>query len=355
MKKRKNWEEYNYYNPQTDIIDFIFDSDKKNWNLKAKIRGQVDLSGKKICNVDKYNIVESLKKLNDNKINKMLLEQYEINLFLIYKKKIKLDKFKNLFKNNKIWIFKHIYSSKGENIIILESFQNFKKYVFEIINNNKHMWEKLNYSKYKKCCKANILKKIKIEWVLQEYITNPLLYKNKKFHLRGYFIYCYDRLKNKKEGYFLDNQRIFTTKLSFINNNYLNKDIHDSHSDSTPNEIIYKPDIIKLLNRKQIINIDNQIKYLYKSILKALNLKCYKNDDFCFNIFGSDIIITNDYQIKFIELNEKPGMKKYKNSLINYTTILDEILDKIVDKKFPPLLKKNSKKNKLNQLKLIKL
>ena len=101
---------------------------------------------------------------------------------------------------------------------------------------------------------------------------------------------------------------------------------------------------------------------MYKSLLKILNLKCYKNDDYCFNVFGSDIMITDDYQIKFIELNQKPGLADYKDNFkkINSNILFNKILENIVDKQFPPLInKKNSKKTKkskkLEQPKLIKL
>ena len=149
-----------------------------------------------------------------------------------------------------------------------------------------------------------------------------------------------------------------------IKSDYLNKDIHDTHMKTTPYELNYKPDLTKLLNQKQIKSIDNQINYLYKSILKILNLKCYQNDDYCFNLFGSDIMITNDYQIKFIELNKRPKLvndKEYK--YLNSSLIFNKILENIVDKQFPPSIDnlkktkktKKSKNTKSNEPKLIKL
>ena len=89
---------------------------------------------------------------------------------------------------------------------------------------------------------------------------------------------------------------------------------------------------------------------MYKSLFKILDLKCYKNDEMCFNIFGSDIMITDDYQIKFIELNEQPGLATYKDSKnLNAKILFKEVLDKIVDKKYPPSLSKKEKsiKNKI--------
>ena len=291
----------------------------------------------------------------------MLLKQHKVDLLLIYKKEVKIEKYKKLFNNNKVWIFKFIYGSLGENIIVLDSYEKFKKFVFKTINQHKNNWKKINHKIYNSLGKK-IKTKYFIDWVLQEYIINPMLYQDKKFHLRGYFVFCNDRLKNKKKGYFLDNQRVFTAKLPFKQGDYSNKQIHDSHANSTPYEINYKPDIINLLSKKQVISIENQLKYLYKSLFKILDLNCYKNDEMCFNIFGSDIMITDDYQIKFIELNEKPGMHNYKNSSINYTILFKEVLDKIVDKKYPPSLSKKKKKiiknknnKKLRSPKLIKL
>ena len=101
MKKRKMWEEYNLNNPQTNIIDFVFldqffSLDKKYWSLKSKINSQLDISGKIRNKIDKFNLVRNIRKLNDPKLNKMLLKQHKVNLLSIYKKEDELEKYKTI-------------------------------------------------------------------------------------------------------------------------------------------------------------------------------------------------------------------------------------------------------------------
>ena len=362
MKKRKVWEEYDLNNPQTEIIDFIhlgktYSIDKNYWKLKSTLNGMVDLSGNNINMITKYNIVEFLKKLKNPKLNKMLQEQHKINMYLIFKDKIKIKKYKNLFKNNKVWIFKFIYEGGGKDIIILDSYEKFKNFVFKSIKNYKNSWRGLNYSKYNE---LSLIKKNKlhIEWVLQEYITNPMLYEDKKFHLRGY--YLFHRISpNKKEGYILNNHRIYTARDSYKKGDYLNKDIHDSHFGSTSKYIDLIPDISDLIGTDKTAKLERDILYLLKHLLEATNTVCYKDDKSCFHLFGSDIMITDDYQIKFIEINGAVGFPDYNDSTISYNInyphrIFEQTMTHIVDKQFPPkfeVQEKSGKKQSKNKTK----
>ena len=63
-------------------------------------------------------------------------------------------------------------------------------------------------------------------YFLQEYITRPMLYKNLKFHLRGYFIY-YKPFNKEKEGYIQDNMTVFTAKKAYKLGDFYNKDMRE--------------------------------------------------------------------------------------------------------------------------------
>ena len=56
----------------------------------------------------------------NNKISKYLPEQYNLNIFMIYKNKDKLSNYKKLFTKYNVLIFKYVYSSGGKNILILK-------------------------------------------------------------------------------------------------------------------------------------------------------------------------------------------------------------------------------------------
>ena len=113
-------------------------------------------------------------------------------------------------------------------------------------------------------------------------------------------------------------------------------------------EINFYPDISKNLSKYNIDNIENQIELLFKFILKSLNIDCFDNDDRCLKCFGADIMIDDNYNIKFIELNSSPQFIKYKNLKYNYEQIiLNFIVENLLDNIF---LNKPIKK----EMKLIK-
>ena len=162
---------------------------------------------------------------------------------------------------------------------------------------------------------------------------------HRKFHLRSYYLYhiksSNNKAKAKAKGYLFDNHRIFTAAKPYKKDDYLNKDIHDTHIASTPNEINYNPDITSLFSKKQEKDIQNQLSYLFKYIQKVINVKCYPENKFCYHLFAIDIMITNDYRIKLIEMNTKPGMGAYPKQKVDYPhLLLESIMKNIVCQHF---------------------
>ena len=340
MKSRQIWEEFNISKPQKENPDFILVDqhhkiDKDLWDYKTKLRSVINIKSQmniKSYNTmnNKYELVNTLKKLNDKRLDKMLLEQHHINLYNIFKRKVNINKYQNLFDSQKVWIFKFIYGHSGINIIVLDNFNNFKKFVKKIINQNFSKWENVNFNKKKK---YNYL----FEWVLQEYVHNPALYENKKFHIRGY--YLFHNNINKKEGFIFNNGRIAVANKEYSKGDYKNKDIHDTHFYRIPSEkkIFIKPHIYGLISVMKIKQFEKDLKYLFNKITKINKVKCYSNDESCYNLYGFDIMLTSDFKIKLIECNLSPGLPPHDADLskINHPYhLFDSILECIVDKKF---------------------
>ncbi len=340
MGSRGIWEEFNIKNPQKEDPDFIIvdkdtANDKDLWSYKTKLKSQVDFKSDSTLE-NKFELVESLKKLKNSKLDKLLLEQHHVNLFNVYKKKLNLNKFRKLFNSNKVWIFKFIYGHAGKNIIVLDSFSSFMKFIYKVIKNNKKKWTKVNYQeylKYGRWKKSNFL----FEWVLQEYLTQPALFKNKKFHIRGYYLFYNNG--NKKEGYIFHNSRIALANKEYENKNYFDKNIHDTHLPINPtkNVLNLNPHIYNLMSTKQVSQYEKDLKYLFNCITKINKVKCYSTDLSCYNVYGFDIMVTKDFKIKLIECNLYPGLPPYQADLdkINHPYhIFDGIIECIVDKKF---------------------
>jgi hypothetical protein len=334
--KRGNWIEYDQKN-SNEPIDFVYMDgkylvDKSLWKYKKNLDSIVDMVGDNHSISDKYNLLENLrKKTNIN--HKHLLNQTFINLYNIYKNPTQLNSFKSFFDKYKVLIFKPIHGIKGQDMETFDNFNKFKIFVNDLIDKRKYKFKHFNLQEYNK---MNIEKKhhiYNIEWVLQEYIINPLLYKDRKFHMRGYFMYY--RKNNTKVGYLLDNMTLFTAKDPYKTTDVGNKDIHDTHYKNTMIGINFRNDITDMIGPEKTKYVMDQILHIFKNVLKIINAKCFQEIKHCFQIFGCDIMITNDFTVKLIETNYMPGSPKIE--------LLQHLMTNIVDPLFPPKNKTNTK------------
>ena len=62
--------------------------------------------------------------------------------------------------------------------------------------------------------------------------------------------------------------------------------------------------------------------------------ECYPESKDCYQLFGFDIMITDNYQVKIIEINENPGLPDLPIPFGKY--ILENELRLMVDPIFPP-------------------
>lgn len=350
MGSKLVWEEFNIKNPQQNNPDFILvDKDSANdrdlWHYNTQLKSQVDFKSDNSLE-NKFILIQSLQKLKNPRIDKFLLAQYHINLYEIFTLKVNLNKYKKLFNSQKVWIFKFIYGNVGKNIIVIDNFLDFTNFIRKVIKNGSKKWERLNYQeylKYGRWKKSHFL----LEWVLQEYIINPALFENKKFHIRGYYLF-YQGMDNKK-GYIFHNSRIALANKEYQKDKFYDKNIHDTHLPINPikNVINLNPHIYKLMTINQIKSFEKELKYLFKCITKINKVKCYSTDMCCYNLYGYDIMLTEDFKIKLIECNLFPGLPPHNANIdkINHPYhIFDGIIECIIDKQFK--VKKLTNKNK---------
>lgn len=312
--------------------------------LKTNLKNIIDTS-KILHFTQKNKIFENLLKLKIPKLNKFLPNQKTVNIYNIFKKKVNLVDFKKLFKPNKTYIFKYTYSAAGRNIGIFKNYYEFQLFVDNIIKNNSNRWDKLDYKKYLEYS-FNKKSLFNIDWVLQEYISKPLLYKNKKFHFRTYFLFN----NINKKYYYLNKSIIATARLNYKDEDYLNKDIHDTHFYRTDKQITFPDNFSNILTKKEIIKVDNQIAYLLKNIGKYLKNKveCYQENKFCYHLFGADLLLDSKLQIKLLELNTNPGCSHilFRKGKYNYPeSIFENIIREIVNPHFK--IKNQNKENSI--------
>lgn len=178
----------------------------------------------------------------------------------------------------------------------------------EIIKNNKELEEVKNRYMLQKKYKNIIASK---------YITKPLLYNKKKFHIRVHILFLYN---NKEFSYSINlHGRIFCAQKEYINDNYNNLQIHDTHGRYStrniyfPEEFNYgKENTDKVLSQMNLIL--SKVVEIYKPYIK-----CYEKTKNCFEIFGIDFMIEEDFNVILIEINDTFGIPSFPYNKANDT------------------------------------
>ena len=346
------WEEFNESKPQVKNPDFIYIfyfNPIYNYLMKYKstVKNILDTGKNEVgMKNNLYNNFYKLLNKNPNlSLKNYLMKQYSFDWMDIYFKNNitnELNKIKNLFKNNETYIYKPVAGWAGKGIEVYNNFNDFEIDFKKYIESYKTRWE-INKKK-------NKLNKNRIinnnYYVLQKYITNPLLYEKKKFHLRALFLYVRD--DEGKHLYRLNKTRIFHAYEEYYEGNYQRKEIHDTHAKSTSKNLFFEENYHKMMNKEQYNSVIDQIVDLSKYVFKLFNAHCYPDSKYCFEHFGIDIIITSDFKIKILEVQTTnasfvPDLhtdedKKSETAYVGHY-FFSSIMEVVLDKYFPPTKK----------------
>lgn len=142
--------------------------------------------------------------------------------------------------------------------------------------------------------------------IITKYIVNPLLLKTlsyKKFHLRMYLMIC--TFKEGFEWHFWDKGKIITAELPYVPDDFTNPLIHDTHFKSThinkyfPDDLNLEKSVISKLYKQM-----NEIMEASANIIKEHTFS-YPESKYAFEVFGVDMMITDDLIVKLIEINAR--------------------------------------------------
>jgi hypothetical protein len=151
--------------------------------------------------------------------------------------------------------------------------------------------------------------------VIQELLNNPFLIDSRKINIRVYFlIVC---TKGKINAYIHSNGFVYYTPKYF---NYESKD-KDTHittgyidrSIYAVNPLTLK-DFYRFLDKSGYSSTSffNNVKNLFKSLMKALNIPVCNKSNFknntSFQLFGADVAPDNNLNVKLIEINKGPDL-----------------------------------------------
>ena len=203
--------------------------------------------------------------------------------------------------------------------------------------------------------------------IASQYIDKPLLFNNKKLHLRLYYIVSYTN--NIVNSFLLDFGKILTAKYPFDMQKPFTKDKHDSHFGTTIGDVfypeafttehisLYNTSIPNSQNNKGIQSHMSTIEFNKKhselwhkcreicciltKLIEQNNKKLlYSNEKNGYYIFGIDMMVDNTFTPKLIEVNEQSGYTCKTHSGLNILS--KKIYEWVNATILEPLLKYNN-------------
>ena len=221
--------------------------------------------------------------VDKNKLYQTLNGRHMLKQYFLPKNGL-INTLSNIFSEYPVWIVKPVgsgfYSGKGISVVT-----NFDELTRSINPRN-------NY-------------------VIAQYLNNPLLYDGKKFHIRVLTIVGSD------SGYTLlkSLNEVYPAILPYQSGQYDNKNIHDTHFVSH----IYtgkEQDLVERFGQERTDSINNQIEAIVQDTVNSFQPKPYSESDFGFEIFGYDFLVDDTYKVYLIEVNRKVGLEGYDPDML---------------------------------------
>ena len=152
--------------------------------------------------------------------------------------------------------------------------------------------------------------------LISDYISNPLLFKGLKFHLRVYLIITY--INSEVKTHFFPDSYIWTASKPFVLDKFYDKEIHDTHYSSTDDDYLFSSDfntenmgckITKEIKNKLLDDMQAIMDKISKVLVYGnTGVKLFYNHKNAFQIEGIDIMINDKMQPILIECNSKAGV-----------------------------------------------
>lgn len=306
FQKRGNWVKYDPTRHQKldfFYIDGLHIADQSLFGINSELKNLIG-DTKKMVTV-KNNLYTNLSKIPG--ANRFL--PWTLEFDIKGKPLTFLNQFRKYFDKGKPYICKIVNMGEGQNIITTDKFNEFYRFM----------------AKYFKMLISRP-KLLVNKWVLQEYITQPYLINDRKFHIRVMLIFQ----PGNKPSYYMHHSRIALAEAPYKHGDWTNKDIHDTHFHRK--EGISWPYDFQISD-KDMKHIYEQYDFIFSCIVSSIPPSCYPDSKHCFEVFGIDLMLTKDFTVKLIEVNDRIGI-----SANNYfkTKLFRGIMGLVVDNYFPP-------------------
>jgi hypothetical protein len=240
---------------------------------------------------------------------------------------------KTYFSDKNFWIVKACDLNRGRCVKMAESFQDIQNLVKQFYDGiRKEFKSEEDIQKKPNLAAADEERKNKLfnqnnyrsnSVIVQKYLEKPLLYKGRKFDMRIWvlinhkfevFVFKEGHLKcssvpyniNLKDSYVhITNYSVQKYNENFSKYEYGNEVSFEDFQDFLTKE--YPGTGNNFLRESIWMNIKEIIEISMRAVKNKINAHCRKN---CFEIFGYDFILDEDFNVYLIEINTNPGLEE---------------------------------------------
>jgi hypothetical protein len=184
------------------------------------------------------------------------------------------QKYKSLFDQKDVFIIKPESEFARKGMAILDNFKDLESHLKSFESQN---------------------------WVFQKYITNPLLFNKKKFHLRPYILVV--RRKNKIYAYVHKIGYMYTANQEFTLETY---DFEHHMTGAKYCNVFDFNDFAEYFGKDKFQSVWKQIQNIVNVTVSEFNkAKTFNmpNEDTAFHLFAYDILVDSNYKAYLLEMN----------------------------------------------------
>jgi hypothetical protein len=317
FKNNKYWKYVN-----NNQCNFSYNITKKTYNMKCDIGFRFNNNHRQYL-TNKSNLYHTLKKDSEFIVDKIMLSTYD------FTSDDKVDSVKELFKTEKILIVRPTWGFARKSILVFDNYNKFKEFMetegYNEIN-------KANMSGTRKLMSNTENKQIINEkYILNRFIEGHL-YKDCVYNFRVFMLVSL--VNNNYYCSYINNHIIHLGDIPYKDGKkYINTDVVTGLISGSINDVMYN-EYLKSLTKEQGEHITKQIDYIVRVLFhitkKHKYMKSYDNYKSSYEIFGLDLIVTKEFQVILVEMNDKTGLNNYDD--MTYIGLTNMIIDMTINK-----------------------